>query len=379
MTTEHPTPFLLGHAQARGVLSAALSRGRVPHAWIFHGPPGVGKMRAAEAFARLLLDPEATPAQRAALEPPAGTAVARRMDAGTHPDFHLVRKELAALSESRELRERKQLNIPLDLLRERMLGGTDGDGRAHESAVFRTAALGHGKVFAIDEAELLDADAQNAMLRTMEEPPPGTCIILVTAREDRLLPTIRSRCQRVAFGPLGAAEMRAWWARSGLAPSADERAFAEAFAEGAPGMAQRAVELGIAAWDAELAPQFAALESGAFPAGLADRMAALVEELAKGVVDADEGASKDAANRMGTRLLARWLGLRLRGAFRAAGDDAAALARALALEETLEEFEHAVRSNVNLKHAFGNLVAQWGDRARPAGAGGPARAPAGHA
>lgn len=376
MSTERPIPFLLGHAQARRVLAAALERGRVPHAWIFHGPQGVGKLRAAEAFARLLLDPETTPEQRTALEPPEGTPVARRVDAGTHPDFHLIRKELAALSESRELRERKQLNIPLDLLRERMLGGVDGDGRSHESAVFRTATLGHGKFFVIDEAELLDADAQNAMLRTMEEPPAGTWIVLVTAREDRLLPTIRSRCQRVAFGPLGDADMRAWWERSGLAPPAEERAFAEAFAEGAPGMAQRAVELGLAAWDAELAPQFAALEAGEFPAGLAERMAALVDELAKGVVDADEGASKDAANRLGTRLLARWLGLRIRGALRAAGDDSAALERVLALEEVVQEFEQAVRSNVNLKHAFANLVAQWGDRARPAPAG-PAPSSAG--
>lgn len=361
-----PRPFVLGHARARRALSAALQSRHVHHAWVLHGPPGVGKMRAAEAFARLLLDPQADAQSIALLEPPEDTDTAHRIAAGTHLDYHVIRKELASLSDNRELRERKQLNIPLDLLRERMLGGVDGEGRAHESMVFRTAAFGHGKVFVVDEAELLDADAQNAMLRTMEEPPPGTVIVLVTAQEDRLLPTIRSRCQRVAFGPLDAESMRAWWARSGLEVPAADRAFVEAFSEGSPGMAARALELGITAWHAELAPQFDQLEAGGFPAGLGDRLAELVDELAKGVVEADENASKDAANRLGTRLLSRLLGLRIRQALARAGSDDAALERALATQETLEQFELAVRTNVNLKHAFGNLVAQWGDRTRSA-------------
>lgn len=358
------TPFMLGHAKARQALAAAMRGGHVHHAWIFHGPQGVGKMRMAEGFARLLLDPETSQHNIDSFEPPADTDVAHRIDSGTHADYHVIRKELAALSDSRELRERKQLNIPLGLLRERMLGGVDGDGRLHESAVFRTATHGHGKVFVIDEAELLDADAQNAMLRTLEEPPPGTVIVLVTAREDRLLPTIRSRCQRVSFGPLDNATMQAWWKRSGLDVPAPDRNFIEEYAEGAPGMAERAVQLGLAAWDTELAPLFDQLERNSYPAGLSDRLAELVDGLAKSVVEEDENASKDAANRLGTRLLARWLGLRVRRALRAAGDDAAALERALAAQEVLEEFEQHVRSNVNMKHALGNLVAQWASHGR---------------
>ena len=333
------------------------------HAWILHGPPGVGKMRAAEALARILLDPQATAAHRDALEPPTGTPVAALIQAGTHPDYHVICKELAAVSESRELRDRKQLNIPLDLLRERMLGGVDGEGRHHESAVFRTAAMGHGKVFVVDEAELLDADAQNAMLKTLEEPPPGTTIVLVTSREDRLLPTVRSRCQRVAFGPLDAPSMAAWWARAGVEVPAAERPFVEAFAEGAPGMVQRAVRFGLAGWNAELSGLLDDLESGGYPPMLADRLGEMVESVAKSVVDQDENASKDAANRLGTRLLARMLGLRVRTALHRAGTDAHALARALAAQEVLADFEHQVRSNVNLKHAVANLVAQWRARA----------------
>lgn len=366
MPDRHP---ILGQQRALGALAVALAGGHVHHAWIFHGPAGVGKRTVAEEFARILLDPQATAADRAACRAPRATPVARMIDAGTHPDLHVIRKELAALSESRELRDRKQLNIPLDLLRERMIGGIAGDGRHHESAVFRTAAMGHGKVFIVDEAELLDADAQNAMLKTLEEPPSGTVIVLVTQQEDRLLPTIRSRCQRVAFGPLDAASMREWWEREGPEVPAEDRDLVEAFAEGSPGMATRAAGHGIAAWQRELWPLFAQLESGEFPANVGDRMAEIAEGFAKGIVDADENASKDAANRQAVRLLARLLGLRVRQSLARAGDDAAELSRWLGASEVLAEFERHVRSNVNLKHAFANLAAQWAERTGPRTAG----------
>jgi DNA polymerase III subunit delta' len=366
----HP---ILGQSRALAALGRALAGGHVHHAWIFHGPTGVGKRRTAEEFARILLDPQATAADRAACRAPRGTAVARLLDAGTHPDFHVVRKELAALSDSRELRDRKQTNIPLDLLRERMIGGVSGDGRHHESAVFRTAALGNGKVFVVDEAELLEAESQNALLKTLEEPPAGTVVVLVTDQEDRLLPTIRSRCQRIPFGPLDAEAMRAWWEGAGPEVPAGDREFVTAFAEGAPGMAMLAARHGIAAWQAELAPLFDALESGRFPPGLSDRMAELADGFAKSIVDEDENASKEAANRQAVRLIARLLGLRVRRALREAGEDHGALARWLGAGEALAEFERQVRSNVNLKQAFANLVAQWAERTAPRQAAGAAR------
>jgi DNA polymerase-3 subunit delta' len=233
--------------------------------------------------------------------------------------------------------------------------------------VFRTASLGHGKVFIIDEAELLDADGQNAILKTLEEPPAGTTIVLVTQQEDRLLPTIRSRCQRVAFGPLGAHEMAQWWQTDGPALPDDDKSFIDSFAEGSPGMATRAVQHGIAAWNAELSPLFDALESGRYPPGLSDRMAEIADEFAKAIVDADDSASKEAANRLGVRLLAQLLGLRVRGALAAAAasNDTAALERWVGASEILAEFEQHVRSAVNLKHAFANLVAQWVSQLAP--------------
>jgi DNA polymerase III subunit delta' len=262
------------------------------------------------------------------------------------------------------------MSIPLDLLRERMIGGITGDGHHHESAVFRTAGMGNGKVFIVDEAELLQAEAQNAMLKTLEEPPARTVIVLVTQQEEQLLPTIRSRCQRVSFGPLDADAMRAWWERGGPEVAPADRAFVDAFAAGSPGMAVLAAQHGIAAWDRELGPHFAAVESGRFPPGLAERLAEIADGFAKSIVDEDENASKDAANRLAVRLLAQLAGMRVRRGLAAAGEDPAELARWLGASEALGEFERMVRSNANLKLAFANLVAQWAERTAPrAGAG----------
>src|SRR5690606_4650358 len=116
-----------------------------------------------------------------------------------HPDLHVVTKELARYSEDRSTRERKLTQIPVDVLRTELI-----------EPVYRAAQMGHGKVFIVDEAELLNDAGQNAMLKTLEEPPAGTTIILVTSIQDRLLPTIRSRCQRVAFVPLPDSVVSRW-------------------------------------------------------------------------------------------------------------------------------------------------------------------------
>ncbi len=352
---------ILGQAAAVGAITRALGRGRLHHAWILHGPFGTGKFTVAMRLARLLLDPQATPAQRAALEPPADTEVARLIDAGSHPDLHVIRKELAGSSRNRELRERKQTNIPLDLLREHLLGGGDGGGSV-TPPVYRTPLLGHGKVFIIDEAELLETEAQNAMLKTLEEPPERTWILLCVEHEDRLLPTIRSRCQRVPFGPLPSAEMARWWERSGLQAGPDERRWIDRFAAGSPGMAALAVRERLAESWAQLAPSLTAMERGRFDAGLSERLAEFVDEYAKRVVKENELASKEAANRAGLRLLSGLLGSLVRERLIESADRPEALDRWLEAAESLRELDEAQRANLNLKHSLANLVAQWARR-----------------
>jgi DNA polymerase-3 subunit delta' len=351
---------LFGQDAAVAQLAHAIRSGHMHHAWILFGPPGVGKCTAALECARLLLDPEATDAHVAAFKAPRDTRVAELVDVESHPDLHRIAKERADDSSIKELRDRKQTNIPLDLLRELMIGGAASDGRTFDSPVWRGAYLGHHKVFIVDEAELLDVYGQNALLKTLEEPPPGTYIFLVTTQEERLLPTIRSRCQRVAFRALPGDAMRAWFERFEV--PADARAWLAEFSDGAPGTAELAHKHGLRAWSEELLPRFAGIESGRFDATLADRLAELVGEFAERIVKENPKASKEAANRLGTRCLLLTVGSRLRAqlADAARRDDAESIAACAARVELVAELEREVRANVNLKHALANLVAQWG-------------------
>jgi DNA polymerase-3 subunit delta' len=356
----HEGPVVFGQETGVAQLVHAMRSGHMHHAWILHGPQGVGKCTVARECARLLLDADATDAHVAAFKAPRDSRTAELIDAGSHPDLHVISKERADDSSIKEMRDRKQTNIPLDLLRELMIGGTVGDGKTFDSPVWRTAYFGHNKVFIIDEAELLDLYGQNALLKTLEEPPPGTYIFLVTTQEERLLPTIRSRCQRAAFRALEPEAMRAWFDRHAV--PADGRAWLSEFGEGSPGTAELAHRHGLRAWSEELLPRFEKLEQGAFDATLADRLAELVNEFAERVVKENPKASKEAANRLGTRCALLTLAARLRAQIAAAAraGDAAQIARAAARVELIVDLEREVRANVNLKHALANLVAQWG-------------------
>ena len=356
----HDGPVLFGQELATTQLAQAIGSGHMHHAWILHGPSGVGKCTAAMECARLLLDDETLEANIAAFKAPRDSRVAELIDLASHPDLHVIRKERADDSSIKEMRDRKQTNIPLDLLRELMIGGVVGDGKSFDSPVWRGAYLGHNKVFIIDEAELLDPYGQNALLKTLEEPPAGTYIFLVTTQEERLLPTIRSRCQRVAFRALDAAAMGAWFDRFGVEDSS--RPWLSEFSEGAPGTAELAMKHGLRAWSEELLPRFAMLEQGRFDGGLADRLAELVGEFAERVVKENAKASKEAANRQATRCALLPLASRSRSQIAAAAmrGDVQAVAEAAYRVELIVRLESEVRANVNLKHALANLVAQWG-------------------
>lgn len=353
-------PRLLGQERATTSIAKAMLGGHVHHAWIFHGPFGVGKCTAAIEFAKLLLDPETTREHIAAFSPPRGTKVAQLIGAGTHPDLHIIRKERTEDSAIASLRDKKQTNIPVDLLRELMLGGTI-DGRTFDGAVWRTPYLGRGKVFIIDEAELLDDVGQNALLKTLEEPPGGTTIVLVTTREDRLLPTIRSRCQRVAFGPIDEESMRQWMASGALPVEGADRAWIERYAEGSPGAALVAFKHDVCRWARDLAAPLDEISNGRLVGGLSDRMAELIGECAERVVKENERASKEAANRLGTRLLFGVLGQRVR-------DGIAESVRSGAIDEAerwgvmadvLADADEQIRRNLNLKQVLALLVARW--------------------
>lgn len=349
---------ILGQDSAIEVLRSALRSGRLHHASIFSGPRGVGKFTCAVEFARILLDPDAGANLTGRIEADPHSRTSRLIDADAHPDLHIVRKELALFSDNPELRRKKLANIPVDVLREHVIGGKTGDNRIHEAPAYRTATQGHGKVFIIDEAELIDETGQNALLKTLEEPPADTYLILVTARPERLAATIRSRCQHVRFGTLGESALRGWFQRSGPDVDADERAWIEAFCEGSPGLAQLAADYGFYEWEKTLAPMLRQLDRGEFPAMMGQTLAEMVEAFASAWVKTHRNASKDAANKDGAghvfALLAAHARRRLSDSC-ARGENPRP---ALAMIDRLRDAERQLASNVNLKHVLENLVVQ---------------------
>jgi len=251
------------------------------------------------------------------------------------------------------VRERKLTNIPVDVVRDHVL--VPAGVRA--SAGLRGAAA--TKVFIIDEAELLQSESQNAMLKTLEEPGEGTVIMLVTSREDRLLPTIRSRSQRVAFTPLSGEELRHWAARAearGALTGDFTDEWVLGFADGSPGRLETAVQTGLSDWGRTLAPMLADARGGVFAPALGVTMKKLVDGWASAYVkagaDDGENRSKEAAN----RLAARWM-------FSVVGYFAR---RAMAHEESAAWGAHAVAaigvaeslvwSNVSLAFVFEDLA-----------------------
>jgi DNA polymerase-3 subunit delta' len=347
-----PVPFtaILGQDRAIKVLGDAVRSERVHHAWIFHGPAGVGKFTTALAFAATILDPTAKVGKDGVPTVDDESEVQRLLRAGTHPDLHIITKELARYSEDAQVRDRKLITIPKDVIDTHLL----------EPAALAPAMPGGraSKVFIIDEAELLDrsptnAPTQNAILKTLEEPPAGTVIILVTTNPDRLLTTIRSRSQQVAFVPLMEGPMRVWLdqAKKAIDPpiEEDDLGFLHSFAAGSPGEFQRAHAGGLANWSRTLEPMLAAADAGKYSVELGPTMAKLVDDWAAAVVEKDKQASKDAANRTGADLLFRVISERSRRQIRRTPTDAE---RSIRVIESVREAERAIDAGVNMNFAM---------------------------
>lgn len=263
----------------------------------------------------------------------------------------MITKELARYSDDRATRERKLISIPKQVIEEHLLAPASRAASAPSEGALAK------KVFIVDEAELLNLETQNAMLKTLEEPPAGTVIILVTSLVDRLLPTIRSRCQRVPFDALDDEAMRAWfseWSSALDGPVGEEEMeLALLLAEGSPGRAAMVIETGLTQWWRELAPMLERTEQGRFAATLGATMAKLVDDWAKAWVDSHDNASKDAANKAGAAHLFRLLAGRARRRLASAEQ-----APALREIELIASAERQLRANVNIGLVFDNLAAQ---------------------
>ncbi len=203
-----------GQQTALTHLQRVLSGDRMASTWIFAGPEGVGKYTTALALARVKLcaNPRKIPNQIdgqprvAALGPEfmltdgcGQCASCHAMESGSHPDLHLVHRRLARFHD--RAGKSKATTLGIDVIRGEITGNASPENRV-ESKLYTRAKLGRGKWFIIDEADLMQAVAQNALLKALEEPPAGTYIVLITASPYELLSTIRSRSQLIEFRSL---------------------------------------------------------------------------------------------------------------------------------------------------------------------------------
>lgn len=168
----------VGHRETWRLLERDLSARRLAHALLFAGPPGIGKaVVARDLAAAVLCTGKPRPCDQCDR--------CRQVDAGSHPDVRFVRvaegKKEIGIEVARELKAFIQLQ----------------------------GVSGAGKVVVVDDAHRLSVAAQNALLKTLEEPLGRAVLILVTGIPGGLLPTVRSRCRRVDFKPLSDDELRA--------------------------------------------------------------------------------------------------------------------------------------------------------------------------
>ncbi len=171
-----------GQSKAVALLEHSLEHGHLAHAYLFIGPPHVGKMTFAIKLAQAL--------NCEASHPPCGECQpCHRISQAKHADVQIIGLPSAGDS------DRNRVEISIEQIRE----------------IQRAASLppyeGKHKVFIIDGAEHLSGEAANCLLKVLEEPPPRVLFLLLTTRERLLLPTVISRCQRVELRPLPIAEV----------------------------------------------------------------------------------------------------------------------------------------------------------------------------
>jgi len=189
---------LIGNERNKEILQRLLRRGRLASTLVFAGPEGVGKRQFALTLAKAAncqRGPAREEADRYAEESCDECALCRRIDAGAYGDVREVRPDGAYIK--------------------------IGQTRALAGEVYFRPREGRQRFFLIDDADRLREEAANSLLKTLEEPPATSTIILITARPDALLPTIRSRAQQLSFVPLSATEMEQYLTANYRRPAPD--------------------------------------------------------------------------------------------------------------------------------------------------------------
>jgi len=213
---------VIGQDRAIVQLSRMYRNGRLGHCLIFYGPEGVGKAFTAKELAKLLLcsrpeEMEIGP-ERAQISDSCGTCDDCRMvTRGIHPDLHIVTRDLSRHTD--EGKKATVKDLPIAVIRDFVIepaGWSPQRGRA--------------RVFIIEEGERMNRSAQNALLKTLEEPPENTYLIIVTPQPGALFATVRSRSHGVRFTHLPEVFVRDKLQEAGFSP--EEAAYWSQFSGG---------------------------------------------------------------------------------------------------------------------------------------------------
>ncbi len=166
---------VIGHEAQKSILRRAFQRSRLSNSYLFSGDSGTGKALLAREFVKLLFC-------ETLLQSPqgpdycGGCSQCRKTDHGNHPDLHIIAPEGQQIKIEQIRQGQEFLSLrPLEATR---------------------------RVLVVDEAEKMNEAAQNAFLKTLEEPPSTSLIVMISSSPDRLLPTVRSRCFHLRFGLL---------------------------------------------------------------------------------------------------------------------------------------------------------------------------------
>jgi DNA polymerase-3 subunit delta' len=192
VASSHPreTTALFGHREAELALLNAYRSGRIPHAWLIGGPQGIGKATLAYRMARFVLAHRNPLAVQSAetLDVDPSDPVARHVAAGAHGSLLTLERSLNDKGVMRTV-------ITVDETRETI------------SFFGSTAAVEGWRVCIVDTVDELNANAANALLKVLEEPPQQSLFLLVSHAPARVLPTIQSRCRKLALRPLATSDV----------------------------------------------------------------------------------------------------------------------------------------------------------------------------
>lgn len=162
---------IIGNDSVKKLLSHSIDSNNILHSYMFIGPEGIGKCLFAREFAKMILD--------------------NPIDIYNHPDFMIIESE-----DGKSIKV-EQVRYLQEKISEKPVGGNK-------------------KIYIINDSNLMTKEAQNCLLKTLEEPPSYATIILIVSNENKMLTTIKSRCTKISFQPLSVDEIKSYFALNNL-------------------------------------------------------------------------------------------------------------------------------------------------------------------